>query len=395
MQPAKRLERFPPYVFATLASRIKDLQAQGIDVIRLDIGSPDLPPPSFIIDALAEAARRPDQHGYPSFNGTPTLRRAMAGYYAQRFAVDLDPDSEVLPLIGSKEGIAHLALAWLDAGDVALVPDPGYPVYGMGALIAGAEPFAVPLLESNQYLPDLEALPAAVMQRARILWLNYPNNPTGATATLDFFAHAVAFARRHDLLLCHDAPYCDVGFDGYQAPSLLQVPGARAVAVEFNSLSKSHNMAGWRLGMAVGNAQVLAALLQVKGNVDTGIFQAVQAAAVTALTGDQTWIAERNSIYQARRDLVLAGLRQAGLRAATPQAGLYIWAATPAGSTAAAFCELLLVQTGVSVTPGSAFGTCGEGYFRISLGTATTRLAEAMDRIAKMRSAKGDRGVRG
>jgi LL-diaminopimelate aminotransferase len=381
MQPAKRLGNFPPYVFATLASRIKVLQAQGIDVIRLDIGSPDLPPPPAIVDALAEAARRPDNHGYPSFNGTPALRRAMAGYYARRFAVELDPETEVLPLIGSKEGIAHLALAWLDAGDVALVPDPGYPVYGMGALIAGAEPYPVPLMEGNDYLPDLDALPAAVVQRARLLWLNYPNNPTGATAGLAFFERAVAFARRHDLLLCHDAPYCDVGFDGYQAPSLLQVPGAREVAVEFNSLSKSHNMAGWRIGMAVGNAGVLAALLQVKSNVDSGIFQGVQAAAAAALTGDQAWIHERNTIYQARRDLVLAGLHQAGLRAATPQAGLYVWAATPSGVTAAAFADRLLVQTGVSVTPGSAFGAHGEGYFRISLGTATARLAEAMRRL--------------
>lgn len=393
MQPAKRLERFPPYVFATLASRIRDLQGQGVDVIRLDIGSPDLPPPAAIINALAEAARQPDNHGYPSFTGTPALRRAMAGYYARRFAVDLNPDTEVLPLIGSKEGIAHLALAWLDAGDVALVPDPGYPVYGMGALIAGAEPYRVPLLEVNHYLPDLDAIPAAVVQRARVLWLNYPNNPTGATADLGFFARAVAFARRHDLLLCHDAPYCDVGFDGYRAPSLLQIRGARDVAVEFNSLSKSHNMAGWRIGMVVGNAQVLAALLQVKSNVDTGVFQAVQAAAVTALTGDQAWIAERNAVYQARRDLVLDALRQAGLRAAPPQAGLYVWAATPAGMAAAAFAEQLLVQSGVSVTPGSAFGEYGEGYVRISLGIATARLSEAMDRITKARSdTKGAKG---
>lgn len=386
MQPANRLGKFPPYVFAALDNRIKTLRAQGVDVIRLDIGSPDLPPPPAIIDALADAARQPGNHGYPSFAGTPALRRAMAAYYIRRFGVELDPETEVLPLIGSKEGIAHLALAWLDAGDVALVPDPGYPVYGMGALIAGAEPYPVPLLEDNEYLPDLDALPDAVVQRARLLWLNYPNNPTGATADLAFFERAVAFARRHDLLLCHDAPYCDVGFDGYQAPSLLQIPGAREVAVEFNSLSKSHNMAGWRIGMAVGNARVLAALLQVKSNVDSGIFQGVQAAAVAALTGDQAWIRERNTIYQARRDLVLEGLRRMGLRAATPQAGLYVWAATPAGVTAAAFAERLLVHTGVSVTPGSAFGAHGEGYFRISLGTATERLLEAIRRLHHSRT---------
>ena len=391
MQPAKRLDRFPPYVFAALSSRIKALEAQGVDVIRLDIGSPDLPPPPSIIAALHEAAQRPDNHGYPSFTGTPALRRSIAGYYARRFGVDLDPDTEVLPLIGSKEGIAHLALAWLDAGDVALVPDPGYPVYGMGALIAGAEPYPVPLLAENRYLPDLDAVPAAVLQRARVLWLNYPNNPTGATADLAFFEHAVAFARRHDLLLCHDAPYCDVGFDGYQAPSLLQVPGAREVAIEFNSLSKSHNMAGWRIGMAVGHAHVLAALLKVKSNIDTGIFQAVQAAAVAALSEDQAWLGERNTIYQARRDLVLEGLRGTGLRAATPRAGLYVWAAIPAGTTSGGFADQLLVQTGVSVTPGSAFGEHGEGYIRISLGIDTDRLSSAMQRIAAFKqAAEGD-----
>lgn len=391
MQPAKRLDRFPPYVFAALGSRIKALEAQGVDVIRLDIGSPDLPPPPSIIAALHEAAQRPDNHGYPSFTGTPALRRSIAGYYVRRFGVDLDPDTEVLPLIGSKEGIAHLALAWLDAGDVALVPDPGYPVYGMGALIAGAEPYPVPLLAENRYLPDLDGVPAAVLQRARVLWLNYPNNPTGATADLAFFEHAVAFARRHDLLLCHDAPYCDVGFDGYRAPSLLQVPGAREVAIEFNSLSKSHNMAGWRIGMAVGHAQVLAALLKVKSNIDTGIFQAVQAAAVAALSEDQAWLGERNTIYQARRDLVLDGLRRTGLRAATPRAGLYVWAEIPAGTTSGGFADQLLVQTGVSVTPGSAFGEHGEGYIRISLGIDTDRLSSAMQRIAAFKqAAEGD-----
>ncbi len=381
MQPAKRLAQFPPYVFARLETRIKDLQAQGIDIIRLDIGSPDLPPPAAIIEALAHAAHQPGNHGYPAFNGAPALRRAIAEYYARRFAVDLDPDREVLPLIGSKEGIAHLALAWLDAGDVALTPDPGYPVYGMSARIAGAEPYPVPLLVGDGYLPDFAAIPAAVVQRARVLWLNYPNNPTGATATLEFFERAVAFARHHDLLLCHDAPYCDLGFDGYRAPSVLQVPGAREVAVEFNSLSKSHNMAGWRIGMAVGHAPALAALLQVKSNIDSGIFQAVQAAAVTALSGDQSWIGERNAVYQARRDLVLEGLYRAGIHAATPRAGLYVWAVTPAGMTSAAFAERLLLRAGVSVTPGSAFGAHGEGYFRISLGTATARLTEAMGRL--------------
>lgn len=385
LRPAHRLDRIPPYVFAALAARIRALEAQGMDIIRLDIGSPDLPPADFIIEALAAAARRPDLHGYPSYTGTPALRRAIAAYYEQRFGVGLHPDQEVLPLIGSKEGIVNLTVAWLDPGDLALAPDPGYPVYQMAAFIAGGDVHPLPLLAENGFLPDLDAIPAAARQRARLLWLNYPNNPTGATADLAFFERAVHFARRHEILLCHDAPYCDVTFDGYRAPSLLAVPGAREVAVEFNSLSKSHNMAGWRVGMAVGNATAIKALTLVKSNADSGIFTAIQEATIAALAGDQSWLPARNAIYQARRDLVLAGLAAAGIQVEAPKAGLYVWAHVPPDFSAAAFATLLLEQTGVSLTPGSAFGAHGEGFVRVSLGLDTERIREAMRRVGAFR----------
>ena len=385
LRPARRLDRIPPYVFAALAARIRAQEAQGTDVIRLDIGSPDLPPADFIIEALTAAVRRPDIHGYPSYTGTPALRRAIAAYYEHRYGVSLHPDNEVLPLIGSKEGLVNLTTAWLDPGDLAIVPDPGYPVYQMAAFIAGGDVYTLPLRAENGFLPDFDAIPTEVAQRARLLWLNYPNNPTGATADLAFFERALSFARRHEILLCHDAPYGDVAFDGYRAPSLLSVLGAKEVAVEFNSLSKSHNMAGWRIGMAVGNPTAIKALALIKSNADSGIFTALQEAAIAALTGDQSWLHARNAIYQTRRDLVLAGLHAAGIQAEAPRAGLYVWAPVPAGFSSADFASLLLEQTGVSLTPGSAFGAHGEGFVRIALGMDTERLREAMRRVAAWR----------
>jgi len=373
------------YVFASLGARIRQLQAEGVDIIRLDIGSPDMPPPDFITEALYHSAQNPRHHGYAGYFGTPALRQAIVDYYARRFGVELDTATEVLPLIGSKEGIANFALAWLDPGDLALVPDPGYPTYRMGSYLAGAETYTLPLLAENDFLPDLDAIPDDVADRARLLWLNYPNNPTGAVAPLEFFERAVAFAQRHSLLICHDAPYIEICFDGYQAPSLLQVPGAKEVAIEFNSLSKSHNMAGWRVGMAVGNAKAIGALLQVKSNIDSGIFRPIQDAAVAALNGDQGWLAERNTIYQQRRDMILNTLKEVGIHARRPKASLYIWAETPAGYSSAAFADKLLQEAGVSVTPGTAFGQHGEGYLRISLGQETKRIEEALDRLRKFK----------
>lgn len=381
---ARRLNQVPPYVFARVAARIAAKKAEGVDVINLGIGSPDLPTPQWIVDILKRAADDPANHPYPSYAGMPAFREAVAAYYRKRFGVVLDPKTEVVPLIGSKEGIAHAAMAWVDPGDVALVADPGYPVYAIGTILAGGEVVPLPLRPENHFLPDLDAIPTDKLRRARVIWLNYPNNPTGTVASLDWFAHLVDFAREHDILVCHDNPYCDTGYDGYKAPSFLEVPGAKDVGVEFNSLSKTYNMAGWRVGMVVGNAEALEALARVKGNVDTGIPNAIQIAATAALTGDQHWLAERNLIYQTRRDIVLDGLRMAGLHAERPRASLYIWAHVPAGWTSADFAYRLLDQAGIWITPGTAFGDAGEGYLRISLCTSKERLAEAMDRLQRV-----------
>lgn len=384
MKVASRLERLPAYVFASLGERLKELAAQGVDIIRLDIGSPDLPPPNTITDALYRSAQLASNHGYGGYYGTPELRRAMARYYEERFDVRLNPDKEVVPLIGSKEGIANVALAFVDPGDTVLVPDPGYPTYSMGTYLAGGTPYCFPLAAERGFLPDLEAIPAEVVAAARILWLNYPNNPTGAIASLAFFEEVVAFARRYDLLVCHDNPYCDITFDGYDAPSLLQVAGARDVALEFNSLSKTYNMAGWRVGMAVGNPEAVAALARVKTNIDSGMFRAIQDAAVLALTGDQSWLAERNEIYRQRRDLIMEALPELGMKAEKPQASLYIWARVPEGYTSAGLATRVLNEAGISITPGTAFGQQGEGYVRISLGADTDRIREALERLRKL-----------
>ncbi len=384
MKVAHRVQSMPAYVFAKLESRLRELTSQGRDIIRLDIGSPDLPPPDWITEAMYRSAQDPSHHGYGGYYGIPELRKAMATYYERRFGVRLDPNREVVPLIGSKEGIANVALAFVDPGDVVLVPDPGYPTYSTGTLLAGGVPYPVPLVAENRFLPDLDSIPPDVARSAKILWLGYPNNPTGAVAPLEFFERVVAFARRYDLLVCHDNPYCDITFDGYRAPSFLQVPGAMEVGLEFNSLSKTYNMAGWRVGMAVGNATAVEALARTKTNIDSGIFRPIQDAAVLALTGDQSWLEQRNAIYAERRDLILAALSEVGLRANKPVASLYVWAETPPGYTSADFASLLLEEAGISVTPGTAFGSKGEGYLRISLGMSTARVREAMDRLRKL-----------
>jgi LL-diaminopimelate aminotransferase len=378
---SRRLEHLPVYPFARWAKEIAVAREAGRDVIRLDVGGPDMAPPEEVVEALCASVRDPDAHRYPGYQGLPRLRIAIADYYRRRFDVALDPDTDVVSLIGSKEGIINIALSCLDPGDFVLVPDPGYAPYTMGAAMAGAEVHAFPLLPERGYLPDLDAIPKEVADRAVLLWLNYPNNPTGAVADLVFFAEAVDFARRHGLLLCHDAPYCDVTYGGYVAPSLLQVPGAAEVAVEFNSLSKSYNMPGWRLGMAVGNAPVLASLAQVKSNVDTGIFGPLQEAAARALYVDSAWISMRNERYQARLEAILRGLESAGMATPSPRASLYVWAPVPAGWTSEAFAHSLLMQTGVALAPGSFFGRAGEGYVRLSVTTPIVRIREAMERM--------------
>ncbi len=382
---SERLQRIPPYPFVILAQKVRALQARGVDVIRMDIGVPDQPPPENVIEALVQAVRDPRMHTYPGYRGTPELKEAFAAYYRRRFGVDLDPETEVLPLIGSKEGLHHIAMALVNPGDVVLVPDPGYPTYRTGTLLAGGEVYPLPLRPENDFLPDLERLPEAVLRRTKLLWLNYPNNPTGAVAPLAFFEQAVALARRWGFLICHDAPYTEVTFDGYVAPSVLQVPGAKEVAVEFNSLSKAFHMAGWRVGVAVGQAEAIAALLRMKSNVDTGIFLPIQHAAAVALREvDPAWIEARNREYARRRDLILATLADLGLEARRPLGSLYIWARVPPGETGDTFAERVLEEAGVAFAPGSMYGNEGRNYVRISLGVPTPRVEEAMERLRRL-----------
>lgn len=383
MKQTRRLANLPPYPFARWSRHIEDARRRGLDPIRLDIGDPDMPPADEVVDALCQSARQPGHHGYPGYRGLAALRAATAEYYQRRFGVTLDPDTQVLPLIGSKEGIVNMALACMDPGDVALVPELGYAPYAMGAALAGADAYTFPLPATRGYLPDLAAIPGEVASQASLLWLNYPNNPTGATADLPFLSQAVAFARQHGLILCHDAPYCDVTYDGYVAPSALQVERALDVTVEFNSLSKTANMAGWRVGMAVGNAEALAALAQVKSNVDSGIFRPLQDAAVRALAVSPEWIAARNRVYQARMEIMLEALHAAGMAVSRPRATLYAWAQVPPGWQSEPFAMALLKQTGVVLAPGPFFGPGGEGFVRLSVTTPTDRLREAMDRLVR------------
>lgn len=384
MKVADRIKNLPPYVFATVEKRIAAQQAKGVDVISLGIGSPDLKPPQFIIDALNQSVNRDDTHGYAGYYGTPALRKAIAGYYERRFGVTLDPNTEVRPLIGSKEGLANMAFAFVDPGDLVLASDPGYPTYRMGALMAGGDHYAMPLLEENDYLVDFDAIPEAIADKATLMWLNYPNNPTGAGAPMDFLERAVAFAKKHDIVICYDNPYCDLCFDGYVAPSILELPGAKDVSVEFNSLSKTYNMAGWRVGMAVGNAEAIDALTTLKTNIDSGIFRPLQDASVAALNGDQSWIAERNLVYQRRRDAILAWVPSLGMTAYMPKGGLYVWAKVPAGQDCEQYAISMLEKAGVWMTPGTAFGEYGAGYLRLSICVPEERIKEAGERLLKV-----------
>jgi LL-diaminopimelate aminotransferase len=383
IQPAERIGQLEPFFFAGLNARLADLRARGVDIIRLDIGSPDLPPANPIIQRLVDSAREATTHGYTAYGGVDQFRRAVSAYYQERFEVSLDPYREIEGLIGSKEGIFNLSQVLLNPGDLVLIPEPAYPTYLSGARVAGAQVYFLPLKEENQFLPDLEAVPAEIAGQAKLLWLNYPNNPTGAVADLDFFEKVIAFAEENTLVVAHDAPYMEIGFEGYRAPSILQVPGARAVAVEFNSLSKTYNMAGWRLGMAAGNPQVIGYLHAYKAQVDSSHFGPAQAAGAAALSGDQSWVARRNDIYQARRDMLLAGFEAVGIHARKPKAAIYIWARLPGDLDDTTFCEQLVEVTGVSLTPGSIYGESGRGYIRISLCTPVPLIDEAMARLAK------------
>jgi len=384
MQLAKRVQNLPPYLFVEISRKIAEKKARGEDVITFAIGDPDIPTPQNIVRSLCQAAEDPANHHYPESDGLPQLRQAISAWYQQRFDLSFDPDKEVLPLIGSKEGIGHIALCFIDPGDLALVTDPGYPVYAIGTMFAGGESYTLPLTENNDFLPDLDIIPAEVADKAKLLWINYPNNPTSATAGLDFFERVVAFAKKHDIAVCHDAPYTEVAFDDYRPLSFLQTPGARDVGIEFHSFSKSYNMSGWRIGMAVGNEEMVRALMTVKSNLDSGIPQAIQYAAIEALQGDQGCIAQHNAIYQKRRDLVMNTLDKIGLKARKPKASLYIWARIPEGFTSAGFCAKLLDEVCVVVTPGSGYGKYGEGYIRLSLTTPDDLLKEGLNRLEKL-----------
>ena len=378
---AERMRVFPDHFFTRLNTRIRKMQARGEDVIRLDIGSPDLPPAPHIIKVLQDAAGDPGVHGYQPHQGPDFLRQAWAGMYQQIYQVDLDPENEVLPLMGSKEGIFNLILAGINPGELVLIPDPGYLTYHAATRFAGGESLYLPLKSENDFLPDLEAIPEPILERAKLLWLNYPNNPTAGVADLDLFTQVVELAQEHHLLICHDAAYSRVTYDGYQSPSILQVPGASSVAVEFNTLSKSHNMAGWRTGVVVGNGKVVALLRALKTNIDSGQFLPIMRAASAAMDGDQSWLADRNLVYQKRRDIVVERLHEMGFHARVPQASLYVWCPIPVEWSARQLADFLLEQAKISLTPGDIFGTQGEGYLRISLTVPQARIEEAMQRM--------------
>jgi LL-diaminopimelate aminotransferase len=384
IEKADRLKQLPPYLFMEIDRLKAEVQARGVDIIDLGVGDPDLPTPAHILDRLTESARDPKNHRYPSYSGMNDFRRAVADWYGRRFGVNLDPGKEVVTLIGSKEGIAHFPLAFLNPGDLALVSSPGYPVYHIGTLFAGGQSVFLPLRKENRFLPDLSAIPVETAIKAKILFVNYPNNPTAAVADRAFFEQVVRFAQEYRIIVCHDAAYSEIAYDGYQPMSFLEIPGAKEVGIEFHSLSKTYNMTGWRIGFAVGHERLIAGLSQIKSNIDSGAAQAIQWAGIEALEGPQEGLVELNRIYQKRRDLMTAGLRKIGLTLETPKATFYLWIEVPKGYTSTQTTIHLLEKTGIVTTPGNGFGDPGEGYFRISLTVPEDRLIEAVARLEKI-----------
>src|SRR5215208_5544080 len=381
MQSSKRLGRLPPYLFAELERKVREKKEAGVDVISLGIGDPDTPTPVPVSDALAAAAANPGTHRYPSNRGRPELRDAFARFYERRFGVTLDTETEIVPALGAKECVFNLNLAFLDPDSIALAADPGYPVYTGGPLLAGAEAVVMPLLPERGFAPDLDAIGGEVAERARLMYLNYPNNPTGAVVPDGLFERAVEFAREHDLLVVHDASYTETTFDGYVAPSFLETPGAKEVGVEVFSLSKGWNMTGWRTAAIVGNADAVKAYWKLKTNIDSGMFEAVQMAAIAAFEQAIDFPRDMSMKYERRRNMVVAALREIGVEVTPPRGTIYIWAPVPAGYTSASYCEHVLDEAGVVVSPGSSYGPSGEGFFRISLTLPDERLAEAVERL--------------
>jgi LL-diaminopimelate aminotransferase len=388
MKIARRIDALKPYLFVEINKKIAGKRAKGEEVISFAIGDPDIPTPPNVIKKLCEAAQDPVNHRYPESEGLPELHAAIAEWYKKRFTVTLDPATEVLPLIGSKEGIGHIAFCFIDPNDIALVPDPAYPVYAIGTQLAGGRPYYLQLKEENGFLPDLKSVKDFILKGTKILWLNYPNNPTGAVAGLDFFQQVVELAKKNNILVCHDGPYSEVAFDDYVPVSFMQADGARDVGIEFHSLSKTYNMTGWRIGMAVGNAEAIKALRTLKSNLDSGIPQAIQYMGIEALNGPQDSISEHNVIYQRRRDLIIEVLDKIGLKATPPKASLYIWAKVPDGYNSVEFTADLLDQVGVAVTPGVGYGPSGEGYVRLSLTIPDVSLVKGLSRLSGWRNTR-------
>ena len=381
MRLSNVVNNLPPYHFADAKKKIADRQAAGVDVISLSMGDPDLPAPQQVIDRLCETLHNPENTRYPEYRGVRALHEAIAAWFERRFGVTLTPEQDIIPLLGSKEGLAYVSTAILNAGDISLIPDPYYTVYITGSTSVGAVPYLLPLTEQNHYLPDLHSIPQDVLAKARLLWLNYPNNPTAAVADRAFFEQAVTFAQQHDLVIVHDMAYAEVYYSDYRPMSILQIPGAKEVAVELHSLSKTYNMAGFRVGMLVGNPTLVDAVGRLKSNIDSGMFRPIQYAAIEALHLPPTWIEQRNAIYQRRRDMVVEGCDAIGMRANAPLAGLYVWASIPAGFTSRDFAAWLFDKTGIFLTAGTNFGDAGEGYVRISLTAPDERISTALKRM--------------
>jgi LL-diaminopimelate aminotransferase len=382
---ARRIKELPPYLFAEIDRRKREAMARGVDLIDLGVGDPDIPTPAAVVEKLAESASKPPNHRYPSSAGMPEFREAVANWYKARFNIKLDPVKEVVSLIGSKEGIGNMAVAFVDPGDAVLVASPCYPVYYIGTSFCGGKNYFLPLKKENQFLPDLDSVPAEVARQAKLLWINYPNNPTAAVAERDFYQRVIDFAHRNNVIVCHDAAYSEMGYDGYRPMSFLEVDGAREVGIEFHSLSKTFNMTGWRIGMAVGNPELVSGLAQAKSNLDSGIFQAVQEAGIEALRlGDQI-VAPSRRVYQERRDILVDGLRAAGLDCEKPRATFYVWVGCPKGLSSTEFTAKLLEEAGVVTTPGNGFGDAGEGYVRFTVCVDKERLREVAERIRRVK----------
>lgn len=381
MQTAKRIQELPPYLFAEIDKKIAKAKAAGVDIISLGMGDPDRPTPAHIVRGLQVAAEDPKTHRYPVYEGTLAFREAVAGWYERTRGVELDPVSEIVALIGSKEGIAHISLCYVDPGDINLIPDPGYPAYSTGTMFAGGKSYKMPLVAGRDFLPDLSVIPHDIAKQAKLMFLNYPNNPTGAVAPKGFFEDVVAFAREYDIIVCHDAAYSEVAFEDFRPLSFLEIEGAKDVGIEFHSLSKTYNMTGWRLGWAAGNKNVIEALARVKSNIDSGVFTAVQSAGIEALNGPQDSVEAMRKLYAERRDIVVEGLRYLGWELEKPRATIYVWAPVPPGYTSTEFASLLLEEAGVVVTPGIGYGQYGDGYFRISLCVDKERIEAAIERL--------------